>query len=812
LRILSASVVDNFHRDVAAEANQIINQTLPEDQFIVMANLDQALENLLHLIECRNAVLWVVQSIEAMEVAAYCSTFVSVLVIDRLRQNVARLVSINCKDIKNLAVVFEDTLIKLISSDRSTIFFDPEFTFTQQISEACEEILSLLDMNLPRLTRIETWRCTVHTLDIAVVSYAGAHTRSFGGQDIKHINLPGPFLAKQHVMFRRRSFSCLSKFLEGEEAWVLELYSEKPNPDHLPDLYLSTDATTFSDIWGPMWKSCAILDGKAVPSSILRYNVGNGVIIPLGRNLSQSQHMVRILKEEVLCHWVSDYDTNEGGLVPVVLEDYINPDNTLLIGSSSRLCYNDSCLSSTQELMQSLRESGCVSQMGTVRVGRELESETISVQIGAPYIKFGTQRNYKRRGVLWKKALVENWKLNPEGRNVRILEYMFGVEISSCSNNARRRRLITLLGTKTMISFLRNSSLKWNDECRNAFYEAVKNPKYTAFRKLYISEQKWQLDFGNAIQHCLEALLTTGVNERGFEALWVPKNEPARRVNIKSHDNVWTGFLKDTEHICTMAAFEDRCLVMPDLNIGKKCQHPPVQTQSPMVSSSDHSANTMNMSILQTSFVVNGNALPDELIKVPFHGKDDSEARYKYCWRTSLLKCGEKFRFGANGQLKFITSLRHGEIVAKWSSSWDIVELLKGLKMKVQNKDLTTSMTLNHEETMNNKEAINSPLHVLIMSSTPEKPAASKTSLATAAVPLVEETEHPRLRRYFWAQESSLPPRRSDEDFSERVRRAIDRGERGEPNLIEVGENDSILQLALGLVARLPRTESDGLR
>lgn len=181
--------------------------------------------------------------------------------------------------------------------------------------------------------------------------------------------------------------------------------------------------------------------------------------------------------------------------------------------------------------------------------------------------KAAAQRTYKLRGRNWKEALIEDWKNNPEGRNVRILEYKFRVKVSSCTQNARRRRLITLLGSNTMVNHLRNGSLQWNNtNCRDKFYAALQSSDHKAFRNLYSSHRDWQPDLGKAITYCLDGDKETGTNKRGLDLLWVPDQQPALRVNIRSLEHSWVGVLKDTEDCCTMAVLEDKCLELCDLS------------------------------------------------------------------------------------------------------------------------------------------------------------------------------------------------------------------------------------------------------
>ena len=53
-------------------------------------------------------------------------------------------------------------------------------TFANEVSEICRDLLSELSLDVSVMHCTEILRCAVHVLDIAVLSYAGAHTQFFG--------------------------------------------------------------------------------------------------------------------------------------------------------------------------------------------------------------------------------------------------------------------------------------------------------------------------------------------------------------------------------------------------------------------------------------------------------------------------------------------------------------------------------------------------------------------------------------------------------------------------------------------------------
>jgi hypothetical protein len=738
------------------------------------------------------------ESVEAMETASYCGSFISILVIDKARHNVARLLPIECSKIKHLVATFEACLSKLISRHPSIGLTDVNMTFAKDVTTVCRDLLTSLDLDLPvqgtEMRFTEIWRCAVHVLDMAVLSYASAHTQYFGTTKLKYITLPGIFLEKQYFMFRRRSFLCVSEFLGGQEAWVLERYHPNAPQLDLPPLYLSTDAATFGDIWGPMWKSCGVLNGAADYNQILRYNVGNGVIIPWNLPSSGFKESISVQKGEKFCHWISDKAIGDVDNLANSSGQTLHPDNILLIGASYKLQYNPRCRLSTGDVTQRLRDSGSCSELGTMKNKRVVDSETVQIQLGPSYIKAGAQRTFKRRGITWKMAFIESWKNNPEGRNVRMLEIRFGVEVSACTYNARRRRLITLLGSNTMVNYLRNASLRWEStDCQERFYAALKSSDYKAFRNLYKSRKDWQPDLGKAITCCLDAFSEAETDKEGLNLLWVPDSKPGMRVNISSHEHSWVGFLKDTEVCCTMAVLEDKCLELPNLGWIRKCHERECGSGSTAGPMPDQ---IHNMSVLETSFMLNENCIPKSIYAERCHGRNGSTSRHKHRWSTSLMEDGEKFSSGGNGHLKAITPLGNGQILAHWKPYWDIW----GVVREALPFAFSAGHKKRHWEYIRDEDGKAGPIYVLIMSSVSEKVTAPHESPTLSGV----DGNLPRVPEYRWVPSREARPRNSMIIRIEVMRDIIYRWERGELASIDSLEQNEFMSIIAALVAELP--------
>ncbi|OCL08922.1 hypothetical protein AOQ84DRAFT_317685, partial [Glonium stellatum] len=119
-----------------------------------------------------------------------------------------------------------------------------------------------------------------------------------------------------------------------------------------------------------------------------------------------------------------------------------------------------------------------------------------------------------------KDALIERWRNGIH--KVQELEIWGGVEVSLCTQNARRRTLRHLLGSASMRNYLRGISFKWHEEdCERQYFEALEDCK--KFRSFWKNNPQWHGTVGNAINECFSALEETGVDERDDElaVLWI---------------------------------------------------------------------------------------------------------------------------------------------------------------------------------------------------------------------------------------------------------------------------------------------------
>lgn len=404
----------------------------------IVAALADLLNGLYYFIEYRNYLLCVIRNLEKMITVSYCTERISILVLDHSRKNVARLTPIDCTKVRQLAMAFEEALKEMLQyevSEANLFMFSSQFHL---VSEHCRQMLSSLGLNDLPSDHGNLWRCTASILDIAVASYVGAHIRSL------KTNFTSPVRIHPYFIFRKRSFLCLGNFLNGRQAWVLEATSKNHPPLSESSLYISTDAAIFADIWGPMWESRLASD----PTKIIRYNVGNGMILPWQHSTTNRKESVQeIQSNEIFCHWISDVESKTALYMEGPSEETLSPVDILLIGANVQLGVNPDCKCPLGPVKQRLRDSGCLHEAGTIAKSHYKDADTVQFQVGWSGVTAGIQRSYKLRERTWKQSLVERWKSDPEGRNPRVLEYRIGVEVSVCTQNARRRRLITMLGS-----------------------------------------------------------------------------------------------------------------------------------------------------------------------------------------------------------------------------------------------------------------------------------------------------------------------------------------------------------------------------
>jgi hypothetical protein len=617
-----------------------------------------------HLLECRNLMLATVSNIERLKMADFCTTSVNALGLDPQRRNVARLVPIRLSAVYELHQTFEDLLESLTTNQAPSSLPQAKL---DTITEKCGEILE--DLGLPRSIRpTSLWRQAVLVLDLAVVSYCGAHIERFDhrflGESLDLAKITAAWTevvdGSEGIMLRRRSLRCLNGFLRGEQVWVFQPQNIWQDAS---DLWLSATIEEFGDIWGPVW---AIKTSEDATEAI-KYNTGNGSIVPW-----QREKDTPLATDETYCHWASEFVR-----VPPSSQTF-TPGLKLLIGGNhaiveqktSQLKENQVCQNRTNNVIQRLKATNHLTYLGTRSEKRYLAEEQVTAGVGAYGVAITSGRVYKkRRGITLKEAICEAWKNGGGKRNPAILEHWLGVEFSFCTGNARRCRLKTLFNSSSVRRWL--DSCKDHAEpfpCEKAFYEALDSPHPWAFRELYTQHREWRRDLGKLVHWCLEGLRESRVDseEGTLYALWVPRWDKRTQettgpdsdsampflVKVRQGTHSWTPFLEDTETSCSFSILSGKCLVT-DYKDGAVCQ-----------ARRWHGYPHYGAPVLETALVVNQHReapRPKMLELRSGEAQKSKQAR----WSISRIPYNENFRL-AGGRLTVVEPFRNIRLVVKY--------------------------------------------------------------------------------------------------------------------------------------------------
>ncbi|KAI9873954.1 MAG: hypothetical protein M1830_010366, partial [Pleopsidium flavum] len=653
--------------------------------FCDLAGAQTTARRLFHLLECRNLLLKVCENITTLKKGGFRQDQFSVLVVDQDRPNVARLVPLNFQRVEKLADDFKATL-KEEFEVRFSSNISPPFSASDP-TQSCIDTLNFLGLLNSSNGGLWTpppellWRYAAQTLDLAIVSYAGAHLESFDqlfiGRTLDQFTIQARYVGYSFisVSLRRRSLRCLDGLLRHKEVWVfqrcLDLDDER--------LYLSTSADLLAEIWGPLWKTFP----ASRPEEISCYHVGNGSIIysPADPNSTPRLHPGDEDRgPEVPCHWVPrDQDDIEFVSAHSASSTTFSGTETLLIGAEDipELRLNPGCHCETARFERLLKENGCRRPNRTAPPTISVASDQISTQFGAGGYGFqvGHSRTFAHnRGITLKEAFIEVWELSPEDRNFEaLLQSSFAAEVSICTKHTQRATLGELLSTPTMLNYMKGMRISKLD-LRGKFLEALEKPDaMAALHQLYDENEDWQKIIGRAIFLCLKALKHTGVDDAGnLLVLWIPRPGCEWLATLERAVHSWTPMLKDSIDCCTFAVLLDSCLELTGslLDYGQRCLGP------------NHTAWDENKgpSVFKTKLCVNERLIPRGLRKKKTH-----RGPYPERWSISGIKGNCEFSLGKQGRLRVIKPLPYRRLLVRWDKNLlqvltqDIVEPIRGL-------------------------------------------------------------------------------------------------------------------------------------
>ena len=351
---------------------------------------------------------------------------------------------------------------------------------------------------------LEVYSVVAAFLDMTVVSYCCAHLEKF---DLKHFdrNL-GIIKVGDYFALRRRSLQCLDGYFHNEQVWVFEeLHPE--NIGHTEHLCLLTTPELFAGTWDPIWcvrdQDDSKFTGTGVSDErrILRYNVGTGWIIPWPKTPDDPEP----LEGEVFAHWTED-------IADLMRHGESFPDASsgqkLIIGAGDVMSTFRQCESTPDTITFSFLKQKALVDVGTKPDHIEAEMQ-FAFALTPPFAQIGVQRTFRKRtGATLKDAIVSSW-INEPNRSAWMVENWYGIEISGCTQNARRIKLARLIGSVEMENYFNCISFPWSEGCKTAYFQALRSPENGSFHKLYTEHVTWRNEIVNAVGQSLRALKTT---------------------------------------------------------------------------------------------------------------------------------------------------------------------------------------------------------------------------------------------------------------------------------------------------------------
>ena len=562
-----------------------------------------------------------------------------------------------------------DTVLDDLRHDEAGLRYDD-----RKLLKRAAELFSML---------IEYWRIVLGTVDLAILAYEGAHTTNFIQEILGHdretiIELSNQAPSQTGLLLQRRRMKCLAELFENRDVWVFGWFASQD----LQSFYLSADVVTFADVWGPVWK---VLD-KTRNSRVAKYNVRGGSLVPWPY---RSNIHPNLGPHERLCHWrsnaasvrfekagsagTSGIPSSECRSIPKKadsfagsLSSFSDPDEEGETGSDLE-CFGDNtrlmigadatprmqwktCHCRIDDHVQHLKDAGRLDYIIASRSYRYVDSQQTSLVIGSHGVQAGLAKTIKdKREQNLKISLLDRWENEPPSRDPHEFENLWGVVVSLCTMNARRVRLVELLGDESVVALLRN--FPWSDlgpdgstsQLRDQYLEAVRSANPHALGALWDTHVQWREELGSAILTCLKILVLTGFNEdRGeFYMLWLPSGcRGPRRITLKDTDQTWVKFLRDTTYSITTAVAVEDCLITKSRK--RRCRYSrPNWFQSP--------------SLLETAICIKNALEPaPKLVKVPgSHDNSQTDVReWRSIWDVSALDVGENFWIGSQTRVR----------------------------------------------------------------------------------------------------------------------------------------------------------------
>jgi hypothetical protein len=635
------------------------------------------------MLECRNILFLTLQSATRLQHAQFVKTQITAFIAEDGRPNVANHVSIPISILHNLAHSFSSTLSALYKDHRHTMEGDIPLEVLRRVvndlDQKCKR--TLRDFGFPEFVFRggEIWFCLACFLDLALQVYVGVHVEDFDATEDEEYLVPSVIAENidSPIILRRYTTSCLDGFLSDEKVWVFHAVGSSIQSP----IYLSTGIQDFADIWGPVWR----VQDKG-DTRIKYYDVGNGYIHPWSHH---AKYHPMLKANERLCHWTpkeNPWSEAQGSPLYDAREFMNRKDSLPAMKTTDRLLIGarrrhrnpmvwSRCRCDIRAIEQRLRRNHRLQHLGASRDYSYVDGRQVSVVGGAHGASMGLGITIKSaKGKSFKEVFVNLWEKQPELRNPRDLEHLWGVTISLCTMNAERVSVFELLNTPSMHRLL--DRFDWTDQRRkDGFFRALLSGNLDNLCYLWDQHRDWHDELGKALFCCFRELSYTGFDSdcQEFKAFWIsPGSNLLKQVLMKPSEHTWIKFLRDSEVSFTVAVMVEDCLraKFPGQNIRLRC------------------GDNQRGSALQTSICVNDEIDPcKQLVRSPVArlDADGGPQDWEWTWDVSNLKRGGPwyFPFGPQGRLKTLHVLTRSRLILEWDLVWtDVLRKAVGMSRR----------------------------------------------------------------------------------------------------------------------------------
>ncbi|KAL8719523.1 MAG: hypothetical protein Q9181_008055, partial [Wetmoreana brouardii] len=316
---------------------------------------------------------------------------------------------------------------------------------------------------------------------------------------------------------------------------------------------------------------------------------------------------------------------------------------------------------------------------------RFIDARQIGVVAGSHGLTVGMNVIYKdKKETPLKHSLLDRWVYEPHTRNPRELENFWGIAVSLCTMNARRVRIIDLLGVESVTNLLK--AFAWSDQVwepgeagfrskmRDRYLKAVQSPNPYELGDMWERNPSWREEFGKVLLVCLRILSKTGYDPHRdeFHILWtLPQFHGPRRVTLKARDQSWIRFLRDTTGSMAMA-------VIIEDSLGQKS-----------VCGNDRQHWFKSSSLLETSICVNSQLKPFQGMKTKPVDLDPYQWIWgNHCtlwpriWEISRIKDGDLIWTGAQTRLEVLRRIGRWALLLQWDViKRDKIRQMIGMKL-----------------------------------------------------------------------------------------------------------------------------------